>query len=108
MHEELAVLTYNNLTELLLNIIRLRPAMYLGEARLSYLSIFLLGYQFGNSRQLDNYFGDNGFQQWFERKYYPMNGNSWFMTFLDEVDGDEKLALELYFDYLEKYHNNEV
>lgn len=59
---------YENLTNLLLEVVRKRPGMFLGQAKISLLNTFLTGYQIAlgvNSLENDTYFGENGFNNWF-------------------------------------------
>ena len=37
----------NSLTDILLDVVRERPAMYLGEAKISNLANFIIGYMIG-------------------------------------------------------------
>ncbi len=53
----------DKLTNLLLDVIRVRPAMYLGLARFDMLATFIRGYMLAQTN--DKYFGDNGFIDWF-------------------------------------------
>jgi hypothetical protein len=99
---------YNNLTELLLNVVRSRPGMYLGVDHISRLPNFILGYRFCNQispGKPDFYFGDNGFLKWYEEKYRLTTMSFWQSYFLMEAEEDESKALKLYFDKLEEYYN---
>jgi hypothetical protein len=100
-------LAYKNLTELLLNIIRHRPGMYLGRNHISKLPNFLLGYDFRDelsNGERDFYFGDKGFLVWYSNKYKPKEMSFWHDYFLAETENDEVKALELYFTRLEEYY----
>ena len=100
---------YKNLTGLLLGPIRQRPAMYLGEAKISLLSNFIFGYSMGfhmaksSDNEIDDYFGEAGFLEWFFQKYNLEQTSFWETPFLNEANNDEKKALQLFFEYLEKY-----
>lgn len=75
---------YRNLTELLLNVVRCRPGMYLGRDHISKLPNFILGYQFCDrisNGQQDFYFGNNGFLIWYEEKYKPRPMSFWLDFF---------------------------
>jgi len=99
---------HKNLTELLLGKIRQRPGMYLGEAKISKLLNFIVGYVMGYflaKGKNDEYFGDNGFLEWFHKKYNVKQTSYWQTPFLEEADSDEAKALVLYFKYLEEYYN---
>jgi DNA gyrase/topoisomerase IV subunit B len=101
---------YKNLTGLLLGPIRQRPAMYLGEAKISSLPNFILGYNMGFNMarnrdvSIDEYFSENGFLEWFFKKYNIAQTSFWHTPFLEEAKQDEKKALELFFKYLEEYN----
>ncbi|MDB5276183.1 MAG: hypothetical protein JWR61_1138 [Ferruginibacter sp.] len=99
---------YNNLTELLLTLIRERPGMYLGLAKISKLPNFILGYQFCSNisqNEIDFYFGEKGFIEWYTSRYNPAQTSFWQDYFLAETGNDEHKALTLYFTRLEEYHN---
>jgi hypothetical protein len=101
--DDITILEYKNLTELLLFVIRMRPHMFLREAKISNLVDFLNGYRFGNALK-DEYFGEDGFLEWFWKKYNIKYPSFWQTAFLDEANDDEKKALELYFGYLDEYY----
>jgi len=99
---------YTNLTELLLNIVRQRPGMYLGTKQITKIENFILGYRFRDSlshKVQDFYFGDSGFIEWYTKKYNLPQLSSWENYFLDEAKDDEVKALEIYFARLEEYYN---
>jgi hypothetical protein len=99
---------YNNLTELLLKVIRQRPGMYLGRNHISKLPNFIFGYDCCNSiskNERDFYFSDKGFLNWYRNKYTPAQMSFWHDYFLVETDNDESKALELYFKRLEEYYD---
>ena len=104
------LIQYRNLTELLLRVIRKRPAMYLGDNTISSLSKFIIGYSFGfdaakvSDDEFDSYFGKYGFVEWFLREENLQPTSFWETPFLDKANGDEKVALQIYFEYLEKYY----
>ena len=99
------------LVNFLLNVVRVRPAMYLGEAKLSKLATFLVGYNIGyftakeEGADMDEYFGDNGFLEWFFKKHNIGNLSFWEIPFLELANGDDAKALIVYFEYLEEYRN---
>jgi hypothetical protein len=101
--------TYKDLTGLLLGPIRERPAMYLGEYKISKLQNFILGYRMGQhmikspETSPDKYFEGPGFLQWHNKKYNVALSSSWETPFLQEAKGDEKKALDLFFKYLQEY-----
>ena len=97
---------HENLTNLILDVIRKRPKMYLKEAKISTLNTFLLGYQMAekmNSIETDEFFGENGFFNWFMKIKGIEFTSSIETPFLNECNNNEKKALELYFEFLEKY-----
>lgn len=100
---------YQNLTEFLLGPLRIRPAMYLGKATISSLAIFVGGYMVGfrngkdSDSPFDDFFGENGFLEWFFKKYEIESPSFWETPFLDKVNQDQEAALELFFTYLEEY-----
>ena len=99
---------YDNLTELLLNVVKQRPAMYLGQKHISKLPNFILGYQFSDmiSRQNpDFYFGEKGFLDWYVDKYCPPPTSFWQDYFLSQTGNDESKALDLFFERLAEYHD---
>ena len=98
---------YKNLAELLLNQVRERPAMYLGKNSITKLPGFIAGYMFrdalSNSSE-DFYFGENGFINWYEKKYKVQRASFWHSYFLDEASNNKEKALEIYFERLEEYY----
>ncbi len=96
-----------NLIELLLFQIRKKPGMYLGEAKLYKLTNFITGYSMCCNfvyKIEESYFGDNGFLEWYYKTYNVVPDSSWESPFLNEANGDEAIALDIYFNYLEKYY----
>ncbi len=100
---------YKDLIGLLLGPIRERPAMYLGEYKISKLPNFILGYSMGSlmtknsDTPVDKYFDNPGFIDWFLTTRKIAFASYWHTLFLEEAKGDEKEALDLFFKYLEKY-----
>lgn len=95
---------YTNLTELLIKVIKDRSALFIKEAKISNLSIFITGYYACNSKDL--YFDDStGFVAWFLKKESPKKMSMWQDYFLAKVQSDEHEALVLYFKYLEEYYS---
>ena len=80
--------------------------MYLGEAKISNLPTFIIGYRLNPSAKDDKYFGDKGFMEWLDYTYQFGHPNSWCTLFLNLAANDEKEALKIYFKYLEEYHND--
>ena len=83
--------------------------MFLGEYKISKLQNFILGYSMGSfmarnsETPEDIYFENPGFYDWFLKTYKHSWTSFWITPFLEEADGDEKKALDLYFNYLEEY-----
>jgi hypothetical protein len=100
---------YKNLIGLLLGPIRERPAMYLGENKISNLPNFIIGYSMGflmaknADTPIDNYFDNPGFITWYLNTKKITWASYWHTLFLEEAKGDEKEALDLFFKYLEEY-----
>jgi len=100
---------YKNLIGLLLGPIRERPALYLGEYKISNLFNFINGYGMGSlmtanrDTAVDKYFDNPGFIEWFFDKYKIERASFLRTPFLEEANGDEKKALDLFFNYLEEY-----
>lgn len=101
---EIEFIDTSDLTHFLLNNVRRTPSIYLKNATISNLSIFLSGYQCSNPT--DKYFSlEYGFLKW----YYNKKGinevyfSTWEYPFLLEASDDEFMALQLYFKYLQEY-----
>jgi hypothetical protein len=84
--------------------------MYLGRNHISNLSTFIAGLMMSEFvyKNQDNYFGENGFLNWYIKKYKPQESSFWQDYFLSETDNDEVKALELYFERLEEYYNDTI
>lgn len=103
---------YENLIGLLLGPVRERPAMYLGEARLTMMPNFITGYEMGyqmtksDNSSTEHYFESPGFLNWyFEKNTIGRLTNTWMNPFWDEANGDDFEALMIYFKHLEEYAN---
>jgi hypothetical protein len=100
---------YKDLIGLLLGPVRERPALYLGEYKISALPNFITGYSLGRhlnkntDAKPDKYFDEPGFIQWYFKKYNIADTSFWQTPFLEEAKGDEKIALDLFFKYLDEY-----
>ena len=103
---------YNGLANFILKYIRPRAGMYLGKESISRLSVFNLGYRIGfsaaqnSSNDEDPFFdAQRGFYQWFLdiKGIKDPQWSTWDYPFLQEADGNQSKALDLYFEYLEKY-----
>ena len=99
-----------DLIDFLLVSLRPRPGMYLTAYNLSYLSIFLTGveitcWQLDKSGEyLKRFSGEKGFLQWSWRKYSLGHPPFKLHHYLDFANGNEKEALDLFFEDLETYH----
>ena len=104
----------NSLTDILLDVVRERPAMYLGEAKISNLANFIIGYMIGfqaakdTDEKQDEYFGDNGFLEWFYKNQNRKLDSFWQIPFLEKANDDETKALLVFFEYLDKYKNEKL
>ncbi len=98
-----------DLVDFLLTDLRARPGMYLTAYDLSCLDIFLVGVQI-TCMELDRsgefekrYSGENGFVQWSWQKYDLGHPSYKLDHYRDFARGDEKEALDLFFEDLELY-----
>ena len=100
-----------DLVDFLLTDLRPRPGMYLTAYNLSYLSIYLTGvettcWQLDKAgAYLERFSGEKGFVQWSFRKYSLGQRSYKLDHYLEFAKGNEKEALDLFFDDLEKYHS---
>ncbi|EAY31311.1 hypothetical protein [Microscilla marina] len=103
--------TYETLTDFLLQHLQQRPGMYLKEPRLSTLSTFLMGYSVGRYVSQypyeDDFFGHNGFIQWLGHYKDNPEVDFWEAILMEEAQHDEYRALELFFEYLEKFRSEQ-
>src|SRR6218665_702852 len=100
---------YKHLIGLLLGPVRERPALFLGENKISKLPEFIVGYNMGYlmtrtpDTPAERYFDDPGFIEWFFEKHKIPRYGLWHQAFLEQAHGDEKKALDLFFTSLEEY-----
>lgn len=91
----------------LLQRIKQRPGMYLGQASITRLRMLLMGYSMARGElglpltKQEKQFAQ--FQKWIQQKYQINTTQGWDNTILSQVK-DEKLALELFFDLLEEFN----
>lgn len=102
------LIIYKDLIGLLLGPIRERPALFLGEYKISALPNFITGYSIGrhlnkSSNAKPDRFDEPGFIDWYFKTYKIESKIFWHTPFLEEAKGDEKKALDLFFKYLEEY-----
>ncbi len=105
--EQIKTIYHDNLTELLLNLIRKYPSMFLGTANINKLAILIQGYRL--AIPTDFYFDESfGFLVWNKDKYKSTIANLdvsyWQQFFLNQTNDDEYEALMLYFFALEEYY----
>ena len=99
-----------DLVDFLLTDLRPRPGMYLTAYNLSYLSIYLTGvettcWQLDKAgAYLERFSGENGFVKWSFRKYGLGQRSYKLDHYLEFAEGNEKEALDLFFEDLEIYH----
>ena len=99
---------YKDLLGLLLGPIKERPGMFLGKPEISKLQTYIVGYDMGFQMTgrdpiiEDRYFNP-GFINWFYKKYKIRETSFWETPFLEQAKNDERIALELFFQYLEEY-----
>ncbi|MDN3584070.1 hypothetical protein [Mucilaginibacter flavus] len=84
-----------------------RPGMFLRERKISNLAFFITGYMIAVEGE-DDYFGEDGFNDWFYKKYKLHPGNVWDIYLLEKAKGDEKKALDSYFRCLKKYYQEKT
>jgi hypothetical protein len=100
-----------DLVDFLLTVLRPRPGMYLTAYNLSYLSIYLIGvettcWQLDKSgAYIERFSGENGFVKWSWRKYGLGDRSDKLDHYLEFANGNEKQALDLFFDDLEIYNS---
>jgi len=100
-----------DLLDFLLTDLRPRPGMFLTAYNFSYLNIYLTGveitcWQLDKSGEyLKRFSGEKGFLQWSRRKYNLAPRSSKLDHYLEFTNGNEKQALDLFFEDLEAYHS---
>ncbi len=99
---------YKDLLGLLLGPVREKPGMYIGEAKISNLPNFIIGYNMAIQMSTDTTISSDryfqpGFLEWFYHRYHIKPASFWETAFLEEAKNDEEKALELFFEYLEEY-----
>ena len=98
-----------DLVDFLLTDLRPRPGMYLTAYSLSYLSIFLTGIDIASwqldksGKYLERFSGENGFCKWSWQKYDLGHPSFKLHHYLEFANGDEKEALDLFFEDLASY-----
>lgn len=99
---------YKDLVGILLGPVRQRPGMFLEQAKISKIHNFITGYRVcldvtkEAGTYTDSYFDNPGFISWYFDKY-NITSSTIERPFLEEANGDEEKALELFFKYLEEY-----
>ena len=93
----------------MLDAMRARPALYLGESSLTLMWVFLMGYQFAlqdheiSFREVGPW--SFGFHHYVGRRLnqLPINGKGYHLLILQHVGGDEAKALELFWQLLDDF-----
>ena len=90
----------NNI-ESLIELIRKRPAMYIGEPKIYNLSHFLFGYSFAmyenfNMQEFQKPLRD--FNDWLETKYKCKASIGWARLLLLHVNDNEDMAFDLFWE----------
>lgn len=84
------------------------PAMYVGEKSLTRLQMFFYGYCFALDRQDIEFnqrkFKKSGFHDWIAKKLgWSESTSGWLNMILNEVNGDEERAFDLFYLLLEEF-----
>lgn len=93
----------------LLESVKKRPAIYLKKPVLTHLPALIFGYSIGFSvgkegkKDRDPFFGKDGFFEWYFELYPERESSIWEESFIKEANGNDELALNIFFEYLEKY-----
>jgi len=85
--------------ELLIDIIRARPMMYIGLPSVTRLSMFLAGYHFAVAKCCDNEFfalAQSEFRDWLASQYSEKSMVGWEEILLTQTNNDEELAFDLF------------
>ena len=85
-----------NSISILLNEIRVRPAMYISKRSISCLKAFLDGWYLRDPQSVDDADVMDNFQDWIEKKYNIKTSHSWSAIILF-YSQDEYDALEVFF-----------
>jgi hypothetical protein len=93
----------NSIVELI-QLIRKRPAMYLGRRSISCLQAFIEGWFLRNPKDVADGEIMNEFQDWIEKKYKTSTTHSWRSIILF-YSQDENEALENFFKDFEEFMN---
>lgn len=98
-----------DIVDFLLNDLRPKPGMYLTAFNISYLNIYLTGaeitcWHLDNREYFKRFSGEKGFLQWSWRKYGLGHPSFKLHHYLEFANGNEKNALDLFFEDLEAYH----
>ena len=92
----------------LLQFIKKRPGMYINPISLNQLRHFISGYQSAlhihNIEELKPFNSSVSFHDWVAlRTHYSESTSGWVNMILDQTDGNEEEAFELFFKYLSEY-----
>lgn len=92
-----------NYMKIILNEMKIRPGMFLGERNLKNLYAFMNGYMYRIFQEEDivpEFYP--GFQEYIETKYNVTTGQHW-SKILDFYSYSEEEALKKFFQYLDEY-----
>lgn len=96
-----------NSLEDFVQLIKERPAMYLGGRTITHLKAFIDGWFFGIMEEIDDHELLNSFQDWLQKKYKIDSNQSWAQIILF-YSMDEYSALDHFFklfsDFLKDNH----
>lgn len=100
-----------DLIDFLLTVMRPRPGMFLTAYNISYLDIYLTGTLITcgeldkSGEYSERFFGESGFLKWSWKKHNIGHPPYRLHHYLDLAKGNEKIALDLFFEDLEEYSN---
>ena len=92
----------------IIDLVRLRPQMYIGENKLSTLTSFLAGVHFALGINGVKEFPEfNKFHAWVREEKFKLNPLSvgYCKTILGQTNGDEKKGLEMFFELIDEFKN---
>ena len=87
----------------LINLIRPRPELYLGQKSISILRVFIDGWMFNNEEKLKDDEFMNEFQRWIEKRLYRRTNQSWCNIILFFSLNHEAEALANFFEYFDEW-----
>jgi hypothetical protein len=92
----------------LLEMMRVRPGMWIGQPSITRLSIFIQGFVSGVRAAHESLEGEaplfHGFHDWIAARLgRPKNGHGWSDMLLDSTGGNEELAFEKFWQELDAF-----